>query len=197
MLACILLAAGQSRRFGKPKAVTEIDGRPLIQLLQEKVLAADCGELIIVLGARSAEIEPFLLNHSRVNIVHNKDHKFGQTSSFQYGLRQLSAPVSGVWLLPVDYPFIRSDSLCRLRDVFAQHPSDIIIPTYDGKRGHPPLFPADLIGDFLALDVGLGLNTVQHRHRDRCRDCPVNDPGVIATFNTPAELAALQADLKA
>ena len=196
MLACILLAAGQSRRFGKPKAVTDINGRPLIQLLQETVLAAGCEELIVVLGARSEEIEPLLLNHSRVNVVHNKDHKFGQTSSFQCGLRQLSKAVTGVWLLPVDYPFLCRATLLRLSEILSQHPADIVIPTFDGKRGHPPLFPADLIDEFLALDPGLVLNTVQHRHRDRCRDCPVDDPGVIATFNTPAELLAWRAKLK-
>ncbi len=195
MLSCVLLAAGQSQRFGAVKSLATVEGQPVIRRLQETVLSADCEELIVVLGAHAEKIEPTLLNHSRVTVVHNKDHKFGQTSSFQCGLRQIDPAADGVLLLPVDYPFLHSATLLQLRAISERHPADIIIPVYQGRHGHPPVFPAALRDEFLGLDPGVGLNTVQHRHPDLCRDCPVDDPGVTATFNTPDELAALIARL--
>lgn len=193
MLSCILLAAGQSRRFGGIKALATIGGQPLIRHLQDVLLSGGCEEIVVVLGAHAEKIEPSLLKHSRVAIVHNKDHKFGQTSSFQCGLRAADPAADAIMLLPVDYPFLAGATIAALKDVSRSHPEEIILPCYQGRRGHPPVFPAALRDDFLALDPQTGLNTVQRRHESRCRECPVDDPGVTASFNTPAELEDLRA----
>ncbi|MBZ0167440.1 MAG: nucleotidyltransferase family protein [Candidatus Omnitrophica bacterium] len=195
MLSCILLAAGQSQRFGSVKALALIEEQPLIRRLQQTILSADIGELIIVLGAHSDKIEPYLLNHSQVVIVHNKDHNFGQTSSFQCGLRRLDPAANGIMLLPVDYPFLTKETLVQLSAAFATNTSNIIIPVFNGRRGHPPVFPVTMVREILDLPVTEGLNTVQHRYADCCQECPVTDPGVVATFNTPQELTALLKDL--
>lgn len=187
MLSCILLAAGQSQRFGSVKALVERDGQTIITLLQKALLDANFNEIVVVLGAHADKIEPFLLNHSRVTIVYNKDHKFGQTSSFQCGLRKVSDQIHGIALLPVDFPLLQAATLREIGDAYLSSSSKIVIPSYKGRRGHPPIFPYDLKKEFLTLDVQEGLNTIQHRYEDRCMEFEVDDPAVITSFNTPLE----------
>ena len=76
MVSCLLLAAGSSQRFNSPKALAPINGKTVIEHLQNILLATPLDEVIIVLGAHQEAIKPFLLNHKRVKVVYNKDHKF-------------------------------------------------------------------------------------------------------------------------
>ena len=100
MISCILLTAGESKRFGSPKALADIGQNKAIQLLQQKLLQSIVDEIIIVTGASESLIKPYVLNHSKVRLVHNKDYKFGQTSSFQTGLSIVDKNSFGFMLLP-------------------------------------------------------------------------------------------------
>ncbi|VAX34845.1 hypothetical protein MNBD_UNCLBAC01-1087, partial [hydrothermal vent metagenome] len=85
MLSCILLSAGASARFGSPKALAKqpSNNRPIIEKIQKTLLKTKIDEIIIVLGAHAESIKPFLLKHKNIKVVYNKDHNFGQTSSFK------------------------------------------------------------------------------------------------------------------
>lgn len=195
MLSCLLLAAGQSQRFGSPKALAEINGQVIIQRLQQTILDAKIDELIIVLGAYSQEIEPFLLNHNQVKFVYNKDYNFGQTSSFLKGLEKISPLSQGVMLMPVDYPCVTRQTFDSLREEFYRQPQKIIIPVYQGKKGHPPVFPIRLKDRFLKLNYSEGINSLYRELSGEIVLCPVEDPGVIQTFNTPQEFEKIITDL--
>jgi len=193
MISCILLAAGLSSRFGSPKAAAKLNGKTVIEQAQESLAASLIDEILVVLGANADDIKPFLLNHKKVKLVYNKDYKFGQTSSFQAGLRQVSPAVEAVALLPVDVPFVKTATIDQLVRMFREDGPPILVPVYKDKKGHPPVFDIRLKDEFLALDpVAEGLNAVAHRHAGEVKSCPVDDEGVILTFNTPAELALLK-----
>lgn len=191
MLSCLLLAAGQSQRFGSPKALAEIDHKTIIQRIQESILAAQVDELVIVLGAHASRIEPYLLDHRKVKSVYNKDHNFGQTSSFITGLQKIDCASKGIMLFPVDYAWVSTDTLNILCEKFYRHPNEILIPVYQGRRGHPPVFPVRLKERFLRLDYSQGINSVWYEGNEKVVLSDVNDPGVIKTFNTREEFEEL------
>jgi len=192
MIACILLSAGSSERFGSPKALAKLHEVTVIEHLQKLLLSTQVGEVIVVLGAQADQIKPHLLNHKSIKSVYNKDHNLGQTSSFKAGLLNVSKHVLGVMLLPVDYPFISVDSINLLNQCFLeQHPA-VLIPTFKGKKGHPPLFSIDLRDEFLALGNEQGLNTIAHAHQADTTILPVNDDGIIRTFNTKEEFESMK-----
>ena len=187
-ISCILLSAGLSERFGSPKALAKLsDGKTVIEHLLQNLLASSLSEIIIVLGANADQIKPVLFNHTKVRVVYNKDYLLGQTSSFKIGLQNVSLNCQGVMLLPVDYPFVKTETLNFLIDQFASSPHEILIPSYSNRKGHPPLFPIQLSAEFLTLDNNLGINTVIHNHPSQDKIFPVNDSGVIKTFNTREE----------
>jgi molybdenum cofactor cytidylyltransferase len=168
--------------------LVEINQKKVIQRLQETVISSNVDELVVVLGAHVNEIKPYLLNHTKVKFVYNKDHIFGQTSSFITGLRKISGSAQGLMLLPVDYPWVRTDTLDQLCICFGRDPRRILIPVYKGRRGHPPVFPVSLKERFLKLDFSEGINSVWRERGEELDLLDVSDPGVVTTFNTRDEL---------
>ncbi len=173
-------------RFGSPKALATIGSHKAIEFLQKKLLESLVAEIIIVTGAYETLIKPYVFNHSKVHVVHNKDYKLGQTCSFQTGLLAVDKNTKGVLLLPVDCPFVLTRTVNGLMEHFHQKNPDILIPVYHGKRGHPPIFHQRMRQDLLNLPADKGINGLSHWHQ--AQTIETNDPGVIATFNTQKEL---------
>ena len=186
MISCILLTAGESQRFGSPKALAQIHQSTAIEILQEKLVQSLVTEIIIVTGAHENLIKPYVFNHSKVSVVYNKDYKFGQTSSFQKGIGAANNNSNGLMLLPVDCPFVSTQSINQLLETFLQEKPVILIPSFKGKRGHPPIFNNDLKETILKLDVHQGLNDFMREQKIQTLE--IADPGLVQTFNTEEEL---------
>jgi CTP:molybdopterin cytidylyltransferase MocA len=192
MITGILLTGGFSRRFGSPKALARLRGQTVIENLQHMLLATDMDELIIVTGADAAKIQPFVLKHKHIKVVYNKHYNFGQTASFQCGLKNIDERTRAALLLPVDFPLIRGETVNALIRTYRRARPLILIPAFAQRKGHPPVFDMRLKNDFLGLDHTEGINTVGHRFHEETCLLPVTDPGVLQTFNTPEEFARLQ-----
>ena len=190
MIACVLLSAGESQRFGSPKALAKTSRKTAIEDLQDTLIASIADDIIVVLGAHAEAIEPHVFNHKKVRIVHNKDYKLGQTSSFQAGLRAVGDNARAVLLAPVDCPFIRASTVDALIRCFEKTAPSILVPVYNSRRGHPPVFSAALKKEVLALPPSSGSNTLFQNHALQTLD--IDDPGIVQTFNTPEELEKIK-----
>ena len=194
MISCILLSAGLSSRFGSPKALAKLKNETVIAHLLNSLLKTSIEEIIVVLGANRDEIEQAIPKNKKIKIAYNANYKLGQTSSFQTGLKAVSPTASGILLLPVDCPLIKPDTVNRLLDFFKKQSPIILIPTYQGRRGHPPIFNISLKAEFSNLSPELGLNTIIYTYEKNVQSFSVNDLGVVQSFNTPDELRKI-ADL--
>jgi CTP:molybdopterin cytidylyltransferase MocA len=192
MISAMILSAGLSQRFGSPKALADIHGTTAIECLQKNLLKSNVSEVIIVLGHEAKRIEPHLLKHTQIKFVYNKDYNFGQTSSFQTGLKELHADSQGVFLCPVDTPFIKPETFNQLIQVLNKSSSSIMIPRYKNKKGHPPLFSVRWKEAILKLSFDDGLNTIAIKHPNDVVYVDTDDPGVVYTFNTQEEWKKLK-----
>ena len=195
MVSCILLAAGFSRRFGSPKALALINGVTVIEQLQNILIHSQVGEIVVVLGDHADDIKSHILNHKKIRVVYNKDYNLGQTSSFKVGLEAISTEALGVMLLPVDVPTIKVDTIDFLVDQFLLKRPSTLIPTYYNKKGHPPIFNAIIKKALLDMDNTKGLNSFERQHELDIVLLPVEDAGVLRSFNTPEELEKIKAYL--
>ena len=195
MISCLLLSAGFSSRFGSPKALVRLNGQTLIEHLQELLLATQLHEIIIVLGHGADQIKPFLFKHRKIKVVYNKDYKFGQTSSFKCGIKEVVAPTTGVLLFLVDYPLIKKETIDTLISYFEEKKPIALLPSCRDKKGHPPILNMKLKSELLAIKDSAGINTVIHHHIDDITLLPVDDPGVLRSFNTKEEFEQLKAEL--
>lgn len=192
MITCLMLAAGLSERFGSPKPLAKISDQTVIERTQKMLAESSVDEIIVILGAHIEQVKPFVLKHTKVRFVYNKDWNFGQTSSFKTGLREASSLSTGVLLFPVDYPNIQKETIEKLVKEFRKKSVSIIIPTYQDKKGHPPIFSTALKDEFLALEDSVGINVVAKRHGADTAFLPVTDPGVLESFNTVEELQKIK-----
>jgi molybdenum cofactor cytidylyltransferase len=192
MVSGLLLSAGLSSRFGSPKALACIDSTPAIIFLLEKLITTSLDEIIVVLGADNQQIELCLFKHKTIQVVYNKDYNLGQTSTVQTGLKSLSPQSLGFMVLPVDCPFIKSQTVEAMIQRFKTDPSPILIPTFKDHRGHPPVFDIRFKAPILKLNPSEGINALLHQHPDDITAVELDDPGITQSFNTPEEFATVK-----
>jgi CTP:molybdopterin cytidylyltransferase MocA len=169
--------------MGFPKALLDIGGETFLQRLV-RVFSTCCSQVIAVLGHDADRIRSAC--DIRADLVVNELHELGQLSSLQCGLRAARADAEAVLYSPVDYPAISASTPRHIVSGFEPHHS-FVIPRYEGRRGHPVMFAAELIPEFLALAPQQTAREVVHRHVDRTRYLDLSDPGIRVDVDHPHE----------
>ena len=180
--AGLILAAGESRRMGSPKALLDFQGETFLDRLIAG-LAPFCDPVVVVLGCEAPRIRARLKRPGRAVFVENTDYRSGQLSSMQCGLRVLAPEGKAVLFTLVDHPNVQPSTLAAL---LAPPRAALAIPRYRGRRGHPLFIGPELIPEFLALPPGAQAKTVVARHLDRVRWVDVDDPGILDDVDDPA-----------
>jgi molybdenum cofactor cytidylyltransferase len=188
MIAAIVLAAGKSERMGRPKALLSLHGRTFLENILEAISRASIGQTVVVVGHHRDEIA------SRVpaagKVVFNADYEKGMITSFQAGIRALPREVSGALLFLVDHPVIDPDIIGSLTARCA--PDRIIVPVFNGRRGHPVLFGSQILQEIVALSSDQGANIVVRKDSRRIVEVPVKSAGILVDVDTPEDFQNLQ-----
>lgn len=189
MVSCIVLAAGESKRFGNaPKPLALLNTNyTVIEHIQAALAATLVAEVIIVLGYDAHRIIPRIAQNKKIRYVVNENYLEGQASSLKTGLRAISTSATAIMLLPVDVPLIKKETFDKLVNVFESHKPLLLIPRHKEKYGHPPIFNASLKEELLALQNSQPISTLQHTHHKDILDVPTDDAGVVISFNTRQE----------
>ena len=144
-IGCVVLAAGNARRFGSNKLQVQVDGESLIRRALETVPSG----LVTVLVSQYPEILS-LAGEYGFEAVWNDQPDLGLSRSVRLGLEQLT-DCGGVLFLVADQPWLKRDSVEALAALWAQHPAKIAAMAHGGVRGNPCLFPARFYPELLAL----------------------------------------------
>lgn len=191
MIAAIILAAGASERMGYPKALLPYRGRPFLEGILEACYAAGVEHRVVVLGHQADKILA-AMDLSGVTVVRSEDLEAGPIGSVWAGLSALSAlPVDAVLVWPVDRPHVAVATVESLVDAFRSTHQPVVLPTWDGKRGHPVLFGRAVFAELLGAPRDEGARAVVHRDPARVAEVPVDDPTVLEDFNTPDDYKRL------
>jgi molybdenum cofactor cytidylyltransferase len=184
VIASIILAAGASRRMGRPKALLTYQGETFLDRLI-RVLGMVSDPVIVVLGHQAAEIRAQVRGPAQFTI--NSDPERGQLSSLQTGLAQLPPGIDGFLFMPMDCPAVREDTVALLAEAFARRDAAtlLVIPRHDGRRGHPVLAARALAEEFLALPSAAKASDVVHRYVDRTEYLDVDDSGILTDVDDP------------
>ncbi len=191
MLAAVILAAGESRRMGKPKAILPYptdQATPGKVTFLEHLLAVSrhpkVGELRVVLGAHAEKVLERIKLDPAV-VVMNRDWQRGQLISIQAAIRNLPATVDGVLLLLVDHPLVSQNLIGKLIETFYESKAPIVLPTYLGKRGHPVILASRLFAELLAAPEEVGARAVVWAHQHEVIEVPTEEEGVVLNLNDP------------
>lgn len=189
MISGILLAAGESRRMGAPKALLLYQGQPFIARICAAFLSAGVDELIVVLGARAEELRQALPAHPALRTVVNLRYFQGQLSSLMTGIGALAPESEAAVVNLVDHPLVTAETIKALIASFRAAPLPILIASYQGRRGHPVLFSSQVYGEILAAPLDQGAKVVVRKDPARVRTIQLDDPGILADIDTPEDYA--------
>jgi molybdenum cofactor cytidylyltransferase len=166
--------------MGQSKQLLPLDGKPIIRHCIEAILASGIGDIIVVLGQDSEQLQKVLADLP-VRISHNSNPASDMAESVRTGLLGLGAEVSGVLVSLSDHPLVSADTLKTLITIHCQEPDKIVIPVFQGKHGHPTLFPIQVLHEILKGGI---LRDVVKKDPERIRLAEVMDEGVILDIDT-------------
>lgn len=185
MLAAVILAAGESRRMGEPKATVPYRGLTFVEHLLAATQHPRVGLRRVVLGAHAEEIRGKLKVDPAVIVV-NPDWTKGQLSSLQAAIHSFSQQITeGLILCPVDHPLVSRHLIEILIEAFDSSGKSIAVPTFAGRRGHPVIFRAELYEELLAASSEVGARQVVWAHADELKEVPTDEEGVVLNLNDP------------
>lgn len=175
-VAGLILAAGESRRMGYPKALLRFRQETFLDRLVG-LLAARCSPVIVVLGARAEEIRVRATRPA--TFVVNSGYASGMTSSLQCGLRAVPPEAAGVLLTLVDHPAVSAATI----DALMEGDPFLRVPRYKGRRGHPIRFSRTLFPEFLALPESAPARDLVRSHTAETDFLDVDDSGIVADID--------------
>jgi molybdenum cofactor cytidylyltransferase len=201
----LLLAAGDSERMGRPKALLDWHGQPLLSHQLQQIQKSGVAECIVVLGRDAETLAPLVRRPFRpgwkARAIVNPRHGDGKCSSIKAGLTSLLARPDGILIVPVDQPLDH-----RLVDALLEAAAEewlrgdsgapstggrrlILLPTSEGRRGHPPLFHGTLLPELLGIQEETeGLKGVLRRRPERVREVAWNSSDILLNLNAPIDL---------
>jgi CTP:molybdopterin cytidylyltransferase MocA len=187
MLAAVILSGGASRRMGSPKALLAYQGRPFLEHLLDVTALPEIGVRRVVLGAEAEPIAKAV--HLKPDeIVINEDWEKGQLSSIQAGLRCLPAGTDGMLLCLIDHPLISKELVQELIEQFYKTKKLVVLPVYEGRRGHPVIFSAALYDELLHAPLETGARAVVWAHASDVESVRTNEEGCVLNLNDPETL---------
>lgn len=145
-IAGLVLAAGEGRRLGRPKALVELDGERLVDRAVRVLHEGGCDRVLVVAGAAPLEVDG-------AEVVHNADWPTGMGSSLRAGLAALPADADAVVVSLVDQPGIGREVVARLIAA-AYGDARIAVATYDGAPRNPVLLTRDTWSEAAAVATG-------------------------------------------
>jgi molybdenum cofactor cytidylyltransferase len=170
----VLLAAGFSSRMGCNKLILELNGRTVLERCLDS-MSRVCSRIFVVGGHRARELEPLIKHYPQSQLILNQAYSEGMFSSVLCGIKQVYE--DRFFLCPADYPLIPQETYQQLLQV----DGEIIIPTFNGRRGHPVLMESRVISDIL------NGNYASLKHFISLRDpkyAEVSDPGILIDIDT-------------
>jgi molybdenum cofactor cytidylyltransferase len=182
----IILAAGESRRMGLPKMLLSFNGLTMIETVLKNVSGSNVDKKLVVLGAdRNAIAEK--IGKLKVKCCYNENYKDGMLSSIKSGFENLPSDYKAAMVFQGDQPFIASPTINKVIEAYLSSKYGIIIPVYDGIRGHPILIDRKYSSEIVKLSPEIGLRELTLRFHDDVLEVKTEEPGILRDFDTYKE----------
>lgn len=193
MIVGIVLAAGRSRRMGRPKAFLEIGGETFLDRAISFLSAGGCDQVVVV--------GPGTLPHGSeigraakaggATFVTNPDPESEQVDSLRLALEVAADGAAAALVTPVDTPWSGPAVVSGMIEVFRRSGAPLVIPTYAGERGHPILIARRLFPLVRSRGLEEGIRSLIRSHEEELLELPVADSGVLLDIDTPRDYRKL------
>ena len=187
-IAMIMLAAGNSRRFGANKLLYEVDGMPMYkhilgQLIQVKSQLEELNRIytgnLPDIKCKIAVVTQYdtiaeTVGEYGIQVLHNPHPEMGISSSLKIGL-STNLDADAVLFTVSDQPRLTCDTICKLIQTFLDSGKEIACISFQGKMGNPCIFSKKYYEDLLSLEGDKGGKRVIMKHLEDTCIYEVND----------------------
>ena len=198
--AGVILAAGESSRMGRDKALLPWPPGESQTIRRDTFLSAAIRSLslstdfvLVVAGNNEANLAPIAYANA-ATVIRNPDPNRGQFSSLQIGLQEvLNRGRDAAIITLVDRPPAPAEVVQMLRERFEAAPQNIwaVVPEFEGRHGHPVVAGREMMERFLREPVSGNAREVEHRYQEHIEYVTVSEPCVTLNINTPEDYARL------
>ena len=182
-IAAIVLAAGESTRFGRPKQLAEINGMPMIARVVRQVLESSADRVIVVLGHDFENVSLALAGISGIEIINNTGYRSGLSSSLKAGLKSAGNCDAAMFLLG-DMPCLGTNIINNVLEAYRQSAAPLAAATLEGRNAHPVIFRKDLWPELEQTSGDVGGRVVLKRHLDKAVTVELPDAACITDIDT-------------
>ncbi len=192
-ISALLLAAGMGERMGGVKQLLSLGGQRMIEAALENLQGSRCDEIIVVLGFAAEEIRPVVEGKERVKVVINPQFAEGMSTSIHEGLQAMNPRAQGILIALADQPFIPPEVIIKLIEGFAAGAKGIVLPVYQGKRGHPVILDRKKYEpELLDLHGDVGGREIVQKHPEDVLEVAVASKGVLMDIDAPEDYQGIQ-----
>jgi molybdenum cofactor cytidylyltransferase len=191
MIIAIIPAAGQSRRMGTPKQLLPFGSTTVLGHIADQLLRSRVDGVCVVVGHEAEQVS-LTLSAKPVTIVRNPDYAQGEMlSSIRCALRALPPGCHAALIALGDQPTITSELVDQLLHTFPAANKGILVPAYNGKRGHPVLVAAGYFDEILTCYEETGLRGLLAAHSEDVFELPVPVSEVLCDMDRPEDYRRL------
>ena len=187
MIAAVVLAAGLSRRMGRPKLTLPWGNSTVIGQIVTILSQSGLDQILVVTGGAHDQIA-FALAGQPAELVFNPLYELDDMAvSLQVGLAALDPPPDAVLVVLGDQPQIKIEVVRRLLEIYAEGSSRLVIPSYQKRRGHPWLIDRSLFAQLQSIKLPETMRAFLQRNQDQIEYLEVDDDSVLRDLDTPED----------
>jgi len=195
MISAIILAAGQSRRMGRPKLLLPWGSTTVLEHVIAVFANAGIEDTLIVTGGAQEQMQEIILKCSEnypVRSIYNEDYENGEMlSSIQCGLRDLTEKAFGAAMIGLgDQPQVQESSVRAVRDAFLQTGNHLVVPSFQMRRGHPWLVARPLWDQILEMGVPQTPRDFLNTHDKNIHYVDTGSASILEDLDTPEKYRA-------
>lgn len=193
--AGIVLAAGMSSRFGRPKQLMALGGKTVLEWILSACLDSRLESIYLILGYAYQEIKKTIsekIKDPRLNILVNQNYRKGQSTSLQTGIREIRNTHPSAMFILGDQPFIDSKTINHLLACFWASEKNICVPFFQKKRGNPVIFNALFYDKINNIRGDIGARGIIEDHPDHILRVPVMRPSFFHDIDTKKDFEKAQ-----
>ncbi|HKJ66523.1 MAG TPA: nucleotidyltransferase family protein [bacterium] len=191
-MSAMILAGGESRRFGAPKVLQSFCDKPFLTRIVDALTASELRQVYLVLGYKAETFRRKLPETGPLYIVKNPEYKYGQFSSIQAGIKALDNETLGVLSCLIDQPHILPYTYHAVIMSACSAPNKIIIPTYQSRGGHPVYIPSTLFPEIVSSPPSWTLRDIFDDNSEEILRVEINDPGLTEDIDTKKDLRRIE-----
>lgn len=183
MISAILLGAGESKRMGSDKLALPWGRKTVLESCFQALLQSQVREVVIVQGIRNKVLRDNFQD-KRIRIVRNLHPEEGMSSSIRQGLRAVRPESEGILIALGDQPFLKTRTINALIRAFDRARERIVVPSFQGRTGHPVIFHKVYKKELMNLKGDVGGRSIIERHPEDVRVVKVKSIGVVKDLDT-------------